>query len=61
MGRGGGSEGALVSADQLGTAPHWDSQALYRAPLGPVRALGTLPPKVASLKWQAYCNDQSSI
>lgn len=26
MGRGGGSEGALVSADQLGTGPHWDRQ-----------------------------------
>lgn len=34
VGRDGGSEGALVSADQLGTGPHWDRQALYRAPLG---------------------------
>lgn len=48
--RGGGSEGALVSADQLGTGPHWDRQGSTEPHWELVRALGTLPSKEASLK-----------
>lgn len=41
VGRGGGSEGALVPVDQLGKrSPHWDMQAPYPAPLGASPCLG---------------------
>lgn len=42
VGRGGGSEGALVSADQLGSGPHWDRQALIPPALGASLCLGDI-------------------
>lgn len=49
MGRDGDTEGAVVSADQPGPGPHWGGHPT-KPHREPVPALGTLLPKVASLK-----------